>query len=96
MSLDVDSNINTLRGEGKLHTIIKYLEYYIHDLEKYQTTAGRAIINGDGSNSAEKTENKVEKDEKVHSVDPVEILVRISRLFPTDIWSTAVLTYTSR
>lgn len=95
MSLDVDSNINALRVEGKLHTIIKYLEYYIHDLEKHNT----AVIGRDDLESVEKPENKVvEKDEnKVHySVDPVEILVRISRLFPSDIWNTAVVTYTSR
>ena len=91
MSLHVDGNINIVRNEGKIPQIVKYLEFYIFEKNKYfPAEPAEPAETGASEVEAADAEAKLNK-EKVR-VSNVAMVVSFSRLIPADSWNTALLT----
>lgn len=86
MSLDVDANINIIRNEGKMPQIVKYLEFYIFEQNKYFNPTVAQEIVSDVDVEARELKDKLR-------ASNMAMVVNFSRLLPADSWNTALLTF---
>lgn len=86
MSLDVDGNINIVRGEGKVPQLVKYLEFYIFEHNKYFSDVTSEAVPDTVDTEAREAKERLR-------ASNIAMVVNFSRLLPSDSWNTALLTF---